>query len=415
MLFLDGSLQLLLEHHADEFVNCSFPDTLNRFAAAVQKVQDGYVTNLFRLRENKVERVKTIFNCKISRPANRYVNISKDLVLILSALNKIEVYSINDEKLSLEEIIEVTFPISDFTVSDGNILIASDEAATFELFVPKQNEFVKSFSRVFKNVQEVKLLVKDPLVLVHAHRYTDQTGESYYGVEKLFSYKTKAGPLEEVTTYAGTIHDCQTSHSGKHFVVVSGKMPSHTILYENNKSPIRLITHDFRNYVRFSPDDKYLAVAGFGSLNGDIDVFDANTFEILGNTCSSHSSFLKWTTDSKFFVTATVAPKLRVDHKISVYSYNCVLFHRFKLDKFDLYHVEFLQGPVLQDQKSQPKKIIKKDGLLTAHLDKPGPINESAIKIQNGGDKPAKKKTPTLEVGSGNSKEEPTMKLSRKK
>ena len=76
-------------------------------------------------------------------------------------------------------------------------------------------------------------------------------------------------------------------------------------------------------------------------MNGEIEIWNYVKKEPIGFCNSSCASFLKWSSDSSFFVTAIVVDKLKVDHRFSVFQYNGVLVKRINCEVFDLINVDF--------------------------------------------------------------------------
>ncbi|KAK9725172.1 hypothetical protein RND81_05G127400 [Saponaria officinalis] len=90
-------------------------------------------------------------------------------------------------------------------------------------------------------------------LLAVAQSDVDKTNQSYYGESKLHYLMTgKEGP----------IHDVQWSYSGLEFAVVYGFMPAKTTILELSEGPY--------NTIRWNPKGRFLCVAGFGNLPGDM-------------------------------------------------------------------------------------------------------------------------------------------------
>ncbi len=241
--------------------------------------------------------------------------------------------------------------------------------------IEKGTSFKEEHYRAFNNVQELKFQANSSgtINLINAHRFLDTTGTSYYGLEKLFIYNLKEKAVEEVPTYKGGIHDVKFDLSEQKFAVISGTMPSFTALYDSNGKPYQLLTNDYRNQLFFAPNKAFVAIVAFGSLAGDIEIWDYNKFEMIGHCSSSCASFLKWSPDCQSFMTAIVSEKLKVDHKISVFSYNGTLIKRIKLDVFDLINVDFaFNAPINTNIINNPNKRKREKGGLDASKLLPG-------------------------------------------
>ena len=70
------------------------------------------------------------------------------------------------------------------------------------------------------------------------------------------------------------------------FVVVCGTMPAIATLYDLKAKPIFDFGMAHRNTVSWSPHGRFLCLAGFGNLAGDMDFWDVNKKEKLGSNNS---------------------------------------------------------------------------------------------------------------------------------
>ena len=236
----------------------------------------------------------------------------------------------------------------------------------------------------------------------------DKSGNSYYGREKLFMYNPQGKVFNEVITYEGVLHNISIDFGGNIFGVTSGKMPSYTVLYNDKGAPFYLLSNDFRNRVYFAPNQELVAVAGFGSLNGEIEIWDYKKLECIGKTTSSRSSFLKWSNSSRLFLTSVISEKLKVDHRICIYQFDGVQVKKINLDVFDLINVDF--AVVCDSAKDLKATVSKKKaeggGLLSTNKRLPGKIDLAEIDQTNKGTfKPVHEEKPkaSLQVGDGSS------------
>ena len=218
----------------------------------------------------------------------------------------------------------------------------------------------------------------------------------------MYSYQAKL--YNEVLGFEGVLHDVALSEEGLEIAVSSGKMPSYTVLYNKTGEPYFLLAHDFRNRVFFSPNKEFLAVCGFSSLNGDIEIWNYKELKLIAKAKSSYASFLKWSSSSKFFMTATVVDKLKVDHKICLYTFDGISVKKLKLEVCDLINVDFATS--CPPEKNLKSKRVDKGkgggGLLGVNKRKPGKITFEEIKQINVRIKAGIKDeapAPSLEVG----------------
>ncbi len=282
-------------------------------------------------------------------------------------------------------------------VSDGFLFTVSNNCteiqgnSTAKVFEIKER-IVEVCSREYKNVQELKMIPNNDysLFIISAHQYQDKTGKSYYGREKIFRYNYDDKVFDEIHTYYGVIHNLDLGHCSKEMVAISGKMPAHVVFYNDKSRASYLISHDYKNRVYISPNERFAAIGGFGSLNGKVEIWDIKKKELIGQCISSYSSFLKWNDKSKKFITAIIYDKLKTDHRLSVYSTEGKQLKRINFKVFDIINADFVP---LQDKENKVdyKKIVKKVeklGLLGILPDKSGPITDQVIIGKN----PKKKK-----------------------
>ena len=90
----------------------------------------------------------------------------------------------------------------------------------------------------------------------------DDTGMSYYGKNNIYIFNMNIKELKLVDTYLGPIHDCAWNHSSTEFVVLSGYMPAHSVLYDRYTGAKFQFGVNHRNSLFWSPLRRFLAIAG---------------------------------------------------------------------------------------------------------------------------------------------------------
>lgn len=115
-------------------------------------------------------------------------------------------------------------------------------------------------------------------------------------------------------------------------------MPAKTVIF-NAKAQA---THTFplapRNTVCFSPHGRFVLVAGFGNLAGQMDIYDLEKDHAKICTVeASNASVCEWSPDGKHILTATTSPRLRVDNGIRIWHASGGLMYNQELN--ELYHV----------------------------------------------------------------------------
>lgn len=136
----------------------------------------------------------------------------------------------------------------------------------------------------------------------------------------------------------GPIHDVTWSPNSKEFGVVYGYMPAKTTIFNQRA----IAQHSFnlgpRNTILFSPHGRFVIVAGFGNLAGQMDIYDLEkNYEKVCTIEASNASICEWSPDGKHILTATTSPRLRVDNGIRIWHVGGGLM--YNEDMHELYHV----------------------------------------------------------------------------
>ncbi|KOM31841.1 hypothetical protein LR48_Vigan01g139700 [Vigna angularis] len=171
-------------------------------------------------------------------------------------------------------------------------------------------------------------------LLVVVQSDVDKTNQSYYGESKL-CYLTTDGMHEGLVPLRkdGPIHDAQWSYSGLEFAVVYGFMPAKATLFDKKCNPLLELGTGPYNTIRWNPKGKFLCLAGFGNLPGDMVFWDYIDKKQLGTTKAEWSVTSEWSPDGCYFMTATTAPRLQVDNGIKIFHYNGSLYFKKMFDK----------------------------------------------------------------------------------
>jgi len=176
-------------------------------------------------------------------------------------------------------------------------------------------------------------------LLVLAQTDVDKSNKSYYGETTLYLLSASGGYDARVSLdKEGPIHDVAWSPTSKAFGVVYGYMPAKTTLFNHRA----VATHSFpigpRNTIAFSPNGRFVLVAGFGNLAGQIDVYDLDKDNRKVCTIESgNPSVCEWSSDSRFIMTATTSPRLRVDNGVKLWHVGGAIV--YNEDMVELYSV----------------------------------------------------------------------------
>ncbi|KAI5863709.1 translation initiation factor eIF-2A [Durotheca rogersii] len=192
-------------------------------------------------------------------------------------------------------------------------------------------------------------------LVVLAQTDVDKSNKSYYGETNLYLLSAN-GSLDAriALDKEGPIHDVSWSPNGKEFGVIYGYMPAKTTIFNQRA----VATYSFpigpRNTIIFSPTGRFALVAGFGNLTGQIDVYDLEKdFRKVCTIESGNPSVCQWSPDSRYIMTATTSPRLRVDNGVKLWHVGGgIMYHE---DMVELYSV--IWRPVL------PENLVQSDPL----------------------------------------------------
>ncbi|KAI9738317.1 MAG: hypothetical protein M1834_008815 [Cirrosporium novae-zelandiae] len=176
-------------------------------------------------------------------------------------------------------------------------------------------------------------------LLALAQTESDASGKSYFGVTTLYI-------LSAVNDFAsrvdfdkeGAVNDVHWSPNSNQFGVVYGFMPAKTTIYNLRAVPVFSFPLGPRNTILFSPHGRFVLVAGFGNLAGQMDIYDLEKdYKKICTIEASNSSVCEWSPDGKYILTATTSPRLRVDNAIRIWHVSGTLMYHQSFD--ELYQV----------------------------------------------------------------------------
>jgi translation initiation factor 2A len=162
-------------------------------------------------------------------------------------------------------------------------------------------------------------------VLCLASADVDATNQSYYGEQKLY-FLAPAGGLDEAVPLPkeGPVHDVRWSPKGDCFVAIAGFMPAKATLFTDRCVAKFDLGAGPWSLARWSPSGRFLAICGFGNLPGDMVFFDKKAdmkCRAMGAGRAANGVSAQWSPCGRFLLTATTAPRLRVDNGLQVWSY----------------------------------------------------------------------------------------------
>lgn len=176
-------------------------------------------------------------------------------------------------------------------------------------------------------------------LIVLAQTDVDKSNRSYYGETNMYILSANGGFDSRIDLdKEGPIHDVTWSPSSKEFGVVYGYMPAKTTIFNERAKPVHNFNLAPRNTILFSPHGRFVLVAGFGNLAGQMDIYDLmKDYAKITTIEASNASVCDWSPDGRHIMTATTSPRLRVDNGVRIWHVTGGLM--FNEDMTELYDV----------------------------------------------------------------------------
>ncbi|KAG2421714.1 hypothetical protein HFD88_005690 [Aspergillus terreus] len=252
--------------------------------------------------------------------------------------------------------------VSDFSLSPGkNPSVAvfvperKGQPAAVKLFMVPQFGAPVSQKTFFKGDKvQLKWNASGTTCIVLAQTEVDKTGKSYYGETTLYLLSITGGFDSRVDLdKEGPIHDVTWSPNSKEFGVVYGYMPAKTTIFNFRGVPQHNFALAPRNTILFSPHGRFVLVAGFGNLAGQMDIYDLEkNYHKVTTVEASNASVCAWSPDGQFILTATTSPRLRVDNGIRIWHVSGALM--YNEDMHELYDVFWRPQSATQHPLTDP-------------------------------------------------------------
>lgn len=208
---------------------------------------------------------------------------------------------------------------------------------------------------------------KGTAILIRAATEVDTTGASYYGEQSLHFMHANGDTLIVQLPKNGPIYDIGWDPDSTKFCVTYGFMPAKASIFNLKCN----IVHDFdaspKNTCMYNPHGNILLLAGFGNLRGNIEVWHNSKDGIkqIGHLEAPDTTRLEWCPDGEHFVTATTAPRLRVNNGYKIWNYaqtTPISQQRWENELHEVSWQPFPTGvfptPEIRNSMSQTQKIV---------------------------------------------------------
>lgn len=127
----------------------------------------------------------------------------------------------------------------------------------------------------------------------------------------------------------GPIYDVVWSSSSTEFCAVYGFMPAKATVFNLKCDPVFDFGTGPRNAAYYSPHGHILVLAGFGNLRGQMEVWDVKNYKLISKPVASDSTYFAWCPDGEHILTATCAPRLRVNNGFKIWHYTGSVLHKY--------------------------------------------------------------------------------------
>ena len=100
---------------------------------------------------------------------------------------------------------------------------------------------------------------------------------------------------------SGAIYDVKWSPNGKDLIAIFGVMPgAKATMYDAAGKATFEMGCAPRNTIRWAPHGRFFVLGGWGSLAGEMDVWDRNKLKKIATTQSSYSISQEWSPCSRY-------------------------------------------------------------------------------------------------------------------
>jgi translation initiation factor 2A len=323
------------------------------FLLTWERAQEGESPNLKVWRISNGELVIGFRQKSLSRDAWPYLQWTEDEKLaFLHCTNEVRVYPGTFPQLAETRFVEkMRVPgIASMSVpNQGNYL----GKILFTAFIPKDKnkpsraamfEYPTStpshpttgypalLSKSLFQAEEMKVYwsPKGDSALIALQSTVDTSGQSYYGSTSLYLMSpqqndTIAVPLPQ----EGPVLDVAwmpNPDKPPTFAVIAGRMPAMASMHNGTDGKATfLFGNRHQNTVQWAPHGRFLFLAGFGNLAGDMTFWDKNKEKQIPPARSVTAACTVgygWSPDSRLICVSTTSPRMNVDNGCHIYRYN---------------------------------------------------------------------------------------------
>ncbi|CAF1204168.1 unnamed protein product, partial [Didymodactylos carnosus] len=175
--------------------------------------------------------------------------------------------------------------------------------------------------------------------------------------------------MSENSYYGDTMLQHLNKNGDSSNITLSIDMPSKATMF-NSKCDISWeLSVGAKNAVYYNTDGTYLALCGFGNVSGNIEMWDVKARKQLIHINVPDTTYFQWCYDNYHFITATTAPRLRVNNGFKIWRLTGeLIFEHRTSDNQELWQVLWQPGtynrgnkqPIASDPSSTTTNISSK-------------------------------------------------------
>ena len=163
------------------------------------------------------------------------------------------------------------------------------------------------------------------VVLCKSQTSIDTSGMSYYGESSLHITSTMdSGNNISLPQPTGPVYEAKFNSDGTLLASLAGYMPAQLEIFRVTDAgkliSLKKFPNQSRNELKFSPNNQFLAVAGFGNCPGEIDVYETQNWTVVAEFSAHCTTEWYWTHDSQHIIFCGCYPRRHFENFITVCS-----------------------------------------------------------------------------------------------
>uniref|UniRef100_A0A0R3RLV4 Eukaryotic translation initiation factor 2A n=1 Tax=Elaeophora elaphi TaxID=1147741 RepID=A0A0R3RLV4_9BILA len=211
------------------------------------------------------------------------------------------------------------------------------------------HKFTTVASKTLFKCDKVNLLwsCKGSAMIVMAIVDVDTSNKSYYGEQNLYLVAVNGDSCAVPLQKHGPVYCAKWSPSGKQFAVCYGFMPARVTLYNLKCDPVFDFGEGPRNDMYYNRFGNILILCGFGNIaSGRMQFWDVEARREIVTIEAPNTTLLEWAPDGQHLMTATTAPRLRIDNCFRIWHYSGRLLYEDRCDfPSELWQVQWRPVP----------------------------------------------------------------------